>query len=206
MKLSILIVSILLCCTVSVSIGYDYEITDEYFGGLTLHNEETLLMTGGGGHELNLDGYSQATIQGTSPLVEYSGGIWQLFIAGYTQLDFSGGEVHEFYILSGARAVFSGGRIDNIRSTQHVEDIPVGDPPVWVPDPHIEIFCRDHHWNEIDNILTGTWFDDSTFSIKLVDVNGYDPVIDNIFFTPEPATLLLITVGGLLLRRRKYHI
>ena len=56
------------------------------------------------------------------------------------------------------------------------------------------------------SILTGTWFDDSTFSIYLDDVDGYDPVFENIFFTPEPATLLLITVGGLLLRRRKCRL
>ena len=128
-------------------------------------------------------------------------------MGGYTQLDFSGGELHQFDIHSAGRVVFSGGRIDEIRSYQHVEDIPVGDPPVLVPDPHIEIFCRnDHYWDDTTNILTGTWFDDSTFNIQLVDADGYSPTIENIFFTPEPATLLLITVGGLLLRRRKYHI
>ena len=73
-----------------------------------------------------------------------------------------------------------------------------------MPDPHIEFVCRDHHWNEIDNILTGTWFDDSTFEIQLVNVAGYDPVIENIFFTPEPATLLLISIGGLFLHRKQH--
>jgi len=206
MRTLILTTMVLLCCTVSVSIGYDREITEGYFEVITLPGYSTLLMTGGGAYSLYLQDYNYAIIQGTSPLVENYGGIWELGMWDDAQLDFSGGEVHEFDISSGARAVFSGGRIDEIRSTQHVEDIPVGDPPVGVPDPHIEIFCRDHEWDEPTNILTGTWFDDSTFDIQLVNVTGYDPVIDNIFFTPEPATLLLITIGGLLLRRRKCHM
>jgi len=124
---------------------------------------------------------------------------------GYSYLDFSGGGIHELVLISSSQARLSGGRIDEIRSYQSAWKY-AGDPPDWVPDPHIEIVCRDHHWDEPTNILTGTWFDDSTFDIRLVDVAGYSPTIDNIFFTPEPATLLLITVGGLLLRRRKYYL
>jgi len=193
---------VLLCCTVFANADYTYTIDDGYFPVLSLHDEETLLMTGGGGHDLNLNDYSQATIQGTTRLVEYSGGIWWLGMGGYTHLDFSGGEVHEFDIISGGRAVFSGGRIDEIRSYQDVEDIPIGDPPVWIPDPHIEIVCHDdYYWNQVTNILIGRWLDDSAFSIQLVNVAGYDPVIENIFFTPEPSSLLLMSIGGLFLRR-----
>ena len=205
MRTSILTIMFFLCCADSVNADYTYTIKDGYFEGLILENEETLLMTGGG-HSIHLHDYSQAIILDTSPLIEGTGGIWELGMGGYTQLDFSGGEVHEFDISTYARAVFSGGRIDNIRSTQSAWKWD-GDPPEWVPDPHIEIVCRDdHYWDETTNILTGTWFDDTTFEIQLVNVDDYDHVIDNIFFTPEPATLLLITVGGLLLRRRKYHM
>ena len=205
MKLSILIISILLCCVVSVNAEYTYVVIDGY-ESLTLNDHETLLMTGGGGYHLSLFDYSHATIQGTSPLIEFTGGIWELGIGGYTQLDFSGGEVHEFNIHSAGRAAFSGGRIDEIRSYQIAWKWD-GDPLEWVPDQHIEIVCHDDWFHDTGtNILTGTWFDDSTFDIQLVDVDGYDPVIENIFFTPEPATLLLITVGGLLLRRRRYHL
>jgi len=204
MRILILTIVLLLCCIASVSSGYDYVITDGFFGGLTLDDYESLLMTGGGRDELTLFDWSNATIQGTSALVKYSGGIWFLSMGGYTHLDFSGGELHELSIHSASRAVFSGGRIDEIRSYQYVEDIPVGDPPVWIPDPHIEIVCHDdYYWNQATNILTGRWFDDSAFSIQLVDVAGRDPVIDNIFFTPEPSSLLLMSIGGLFLRRRR---
>ena len=124
-------------------------------------------------------------------------------MGGYTQLDFSGGEVHEFDISTYARVVFSGGRIDEIRSTQTAWKWD-GDPLEWVPDPHIEIVCHDDWIHHTDtNILTGTWFDDSTFEIQLANVPGYSPVIDNIFFTPEPVTLSLMGFGFLLLKKKR---
>jgi len=203
MRTSILAVMVLLCCTVFANADYTYTIDDGYFPALSLHDEETLLMGGGGGLDFKLRDYSQATIQDTSSLGKYSGGIWFLSMGGYTHLNFSGGELYELNIHSAGRAVFSGGRIDEIRSYQYVEDIPIGDdPPVWIPDPHIEIVCQDdYYWNQATNILTGRWLDDSAFSIQLVNVAGYDPVIENIFFTPEPSSLLLMSIGGLFLRR-----
>ena len=203
MRNLILTITILLLCTISANADYTYKFIDgDDFDDLTLYDHETLLMTGGEGHHLDVFYWSSATIQGTDPLIdENNGGIWLLGMAGDSNLDFSGGEIHRFDISSDARAVFSGGRIDEIRSTQTAWKW-AGDPLQWVPDPHIEIVCRDHDWDEATNTLTGTWFDYSTFDIQLVDVENYDPVIENIFFTPEPATLLLISLGGLFLRHR----
>ena len=50
MKLSILIMASVLCCAAAANADYDYVIEDGYFGGLTLNDYETLLMTGGGTH------------------------------------------------------------------------------------------------------------------------------------------------------------
>jgi len=148
--------------------------------------------------------YTQAEIWGTTPYIDdHNGGIWMLAQAGHSSLEFSGGEIHEFDIGSYATARFSGGRIDEIWSSQSAWTLG-GDPPELVPDPHIEIVCLDWDWDDITNILTGTWADLSTFDIQLVDRVGYDPAIENIAFTivPEPTSLLLIAAGGLLLRRR----
>ena len=155
---------------------------------------------------LNLDNYKiYGMIEGTDPLIdEFTGGIWRIDIGGYSYLDFSGGEVHEFDIHSYSHAVFSGGRIDEIWSFQSAWTY-AGEPLELVPDPHIEIECLDWDWDDITNVLTGTWADFSTFDIQLVDRVGYDPVIENISFTivPEPASLLLIAAGGLMLRRKE---
>ncbi len=157
--------------------------------------------------------YSQATITNTTPLAEGIGGIWELSASGDARLDFSGGDIHWFDIGSDAHVRFSGGRIDEIWSGQYVPWIWVGDPPVHVLDKHIEIICRDHHWDPVTHYLSGTWDVDNnndgqldTFNIKLVDRTnyGFPPAINNIRIieVPEPASLLLLGLGGLLLRRR----
>ena len=181
------------------SAGYDYVIEDGYSGGLILEDSATLLMTGGGVHEITLYDNTQALIQGTSPLGEFTGGIWDFTMAGYSQLEFSGGGIHEFTIGSYATASFSGGRIDEIRSYQAAYT-----HAGW-PNPHIEMVCDidtvDH--NIATNMLTGNWLDGSGFEIQLVDIAGYDPVIENIQFIPEPATLLLMGAATLLMRKRR---
>ena len=51
-----------------------------------------------------------------------------------------------------------------------------------------------------DGLLTGTWLNSSdNFSIELVG----DETINHLNFVPEPATMLLLGLGGLMLRRRK---
>ncbi|HML76012.1 MAG TPA: PEP-CTERM sorting domain-containing protein, partial [Anaerohalosphaeraceae bacterium] len=67
------------------------------------------------------------------------------------------------------------------------------------------IICKDYSFNSMTSKLTGTWTDNTTFNIQLVNQTGYSPAIDNIKFTiiPEPATLLLLGLGGVLLRRRQ---
>ncbi len=105
-----------------------------------------------------------------------------------------------------ATAILSGGEIARLKTTQSAwqYDYTV-DPPMLVPNPHVEIICKNYLYNTTSKMLTGTWEDNSLFSIQLVDVSGgYSPTIDNIEFTiiPEPATLLLLSLGGLLIRRK----
>jgi len=53
------------------------------------------------------------------------------------------------------------------------------------------------------NVLTGLWGNGDPFSIHLPNITGYSPAIENIQFQliPEPTSLLLLSLGGLLLRR-----
>ena len=193
MKLSTITITLLLCLT-STTFAYDYIIEDGWTGGPTLQDSETLLMTGGGLDSLAMNDDSVATIQGTSSLEQFIGGVWIIHLNNSSHLDFSGGELHIIDFDHDSTATFSGGRIDRIESDQLV-----------APDPHIEIICRDWTWYESPNILTGTWQDYTTFNIQLVDQAFYTPVIENIKFTivPEPFSLLLLAAGGALVSRRR---
>jgi hypothetical protein len=140
---------------------------------------------------------------GTSPLNEFAGGIWSVTMGGNSQLAFQGGQAHNVSVHTSAVALFSGGRIDNIYSYQSAWAIE-SQPPVIVPNPHIEIIGRDWNYDSFTKILTGSWQDFSTFRIQLHDMQGYSPAIENIRFTiiPEPMSLTLLALGGLLIRRR----
>ncbi len=185
--------------------GYDYIITEGNFIGLTLQDQQTLLMTGGEGDILNLDDYSYAKILGTSPYSEYpTGGIRQVNLMGYSRLDFYGGDVFGLHIGTYSSVAIYGGNFHEIGSAQSAWKYE-GQPPVLVPNPHIEMFIRDWDFDELTKQLTGTWGDFSTFDIKLIDVQGYSPTIENIKFTiiPEPLSLMLLALGGLIIRRNR---
>jgi hypothetical protein len=205
MKKLALLMSVVLSFPVFAS--YTYVITDGMdFFDLTLNSGQSLLMTGGWGGLLDLTWDSHATIQGTAPYnqdVYPRGGIRLLSATDYAHLDFYGGEVYELGLGAYATAVLSGGEIKRLRTGQSAWQY-VGQPPVPVWNPHVEMIVKDWDYNTITKILTGIWGNDSLFNIQLVNIDGYSPTIDNIEFTiiPEPATLLLLAIGGILLKHR----
>ena len=97
-----------------------------------------------------------------------------------------------------AAAYLYGGRIDGISSFQYATT------------KHIFIYAREGwSWNyENGKIrgITGLWYMVPPFSIRFTvppDWMDVEPVWKNVeVVTPEPATLLLIGLGSLLLRRR----
>ena len=185
---------------------YTYTVESGFLETMSLNGNESLIMTGGSIDGLNLSFWSSARIEGTDPLIaEGNGGIWFIDMMSYATLELLGGEVHHLELGSDSRAVLSGGRIDELWSYQDVELVQKVDGGPWVPDPHIEIICRDWAHDSLTNILTGTWFDDTVFDIQLIDVGGYDPAIENIFFTPEPTTILLLGIGAIAIRRLNFR-
>ncbi|HML76697.1 MAG TPA: hypothetical protein PKB02_19555, partial [Anaerohalosphaeraceae bacterium] len=170
--------------------GYTYEVQDEdYFVAMTIENSQTMLVTGGGGYYLNLFDYSQAVIKNTSPLVEGYGGIWEIHATAYSNLAFTGGAVHRLTIGTYATAQISGGQIDQIWSSY------------FLPDANrIILTCNPgyllSYTNGVVTGISGTWLDGSNFNIRLVNPAGSSTVFSNMTIIPEPATMLLLAVGG----------
>jgi hypothetical protein len=193
------------CLFVYPTCATHYEITTNiYTPSLTLQTGDSLYMTNGGFDTLTLFGTSTAIIEGTSALEEFSGGVWYLSLANNSHLDMSGGQVNLLAMNNYATAELHGGLIQQIWSYQYVPYIGGHGQPA-VPNPNIKLYYSgDLPTLDSSNVLTGLWGNGDPFSIYLHNVTGYDPVIENIQFilVPEPGTLLLLGLGGLLIRRK----
>jgi len=176
--------------------GYTYEIKDgNYWAGLSLNNTDSALVTGGGCIDLNVYEYSSLEIRNTAPLNLGYGGIWQIMAGGYSNINITGGEINQFNIGTYATAQISGGQINQIWSSYALPD-----------SSRITLTCNPgyllSYTNGVVTGISGTWLDGSNFNIRLVNPAGSSTVFSNMTIIPEPATMLLFAVGGMLIRRK----
>jgi hypothetical protein len=188
------------CCLSIVRAGYDdglistgeYEEAVDWLSG-------TLVVDGGGANVIEVWDFARLEVRSTTPFQGQGGGggITDIDLLKYSRLDYYGGEAEELTIRMNAKAYLYGGRIDGISSFQYATT------------KHVFIYAREGwSWNyENGKIrgITGSWYDGSPFSIRFTTLGegfGADAVWMNVkVITPEPATLLLFVLGGLLIRR-----
>ena len=188
----------------SVASAAVYELGEgEYGYSLQLENNDTLTVNGGGASGIEAYGFASIEVHYTSlPLGLDVGGIYTLGLRDNSNLQYNGGGTGGMRFYGDARAVLRGGSILHLSSYQR----PLGGdypPSYW--DKHITIeYSGELPTVDENNLLTGLWPDGSAFSIQLHDGTGvFHPAISNIEFVPEPATVLLFGLGGLILRKRK---
>ncbi len=215
-EIVLLLMGVLVCSSVALG-AFDFTISSGYHASLRVEGEESLLMTGGGIDRIEAFDFSYVEVQGTAPLQHMVGGIYDLNLDDSSSLLVAGGEIGGIDFRDDPQAVLRGGSILHISSYQDADDlVQVGwdyENNVPIFRKHIELIVRDWSHDVQTNLLTGIWNVDNdnddlfdTFGIQLHDQAGYDPTIENITFTiiPEPATLLLFGLGGLILRKRKF--
>ena len=199
------------------------------FGFFHLVGNDSLVMTGGESDWLVLDDLSVATIENTEPITDTeTGGIWMVDMRDYSTLNLEGGEINfieagwestvnmtggyldyikvsgestvnmtggylDYIIASGeSKAYLRGGTIDDFWRMP-LED---GEP---IEEAMIHVFALDYLYDSPSNLLTGHWGDNSAFSINL-NIPSSDYIEFHII--PEPTSILLLGLGGLMLRRR----
>ena len=175
----------------------DYEVTwGDDFGVLdligTMENPDTLLMTGGTGHDLGVTAWSTAIIHDTDPIniSETAGGIWEIDVSGHSELTINDGDFYDIVCDDYSTLNLHGGQIFNSLEIEHLT--------TWV---HIYGYGFNND-PFIGSPLTGFWADATPFSINLVDdtISTYNQIVFHEI--PEPASIILLGLGGLMFRRR----
>lgn len=145
---------------------------------------------------MDLSYYSTALINNTSPLIsEGNGGIWQIRPGAYSSIIINDGEIHRLSFSSYATAHISGGQFDQIWSYYASPDA-----------ARITLICNPGYQitytGGLATAISGIWRDGSAFNIQLVNPSGNSPVLSNMTIIPEPMSIFLLGLGGLLIVRK----
>ena len=194
---------LLLCCVCSCLAGLadDPETADGYltageYATVSLVNSEKLIVMGGGSALIDAWDNSRIEIHSTSlPLGLDVGGVYDIPLNDSSTLLFSGGATESLKVFKNASALLTGGTI-NLLTIYHYGSM----------TSSVTIDCR-AGWEWLYTAgkvsgITGVWHNGTDFEIEFVNPGSIFPDTWNfVHVIPEPATLLLLGFGGLLLRR-----
>ncbi len=196
---------LVVCSPVFGGIADDGFITaGEYdYGGITWWlNDPPLIVDGGGAYQISVRDNGRLIVKSTSTPLSSSipgSGVYDILLGNNAQLLYLNGVTELIATNGNATADLKGGSINYIKSMQYTN--------MTGADPHINIYCLSgYSWIENDPMkgIQGQWWDGSSFRIEFINHAQFDPVWTNInYIIPEPATLLLLAAGSLMLRPKK---
>ena len=186
-----------------VSVGFaSYSngfLTEGEYGWLvTWRSYDPPLIVDGGAYEISVRDNGRLIVKSTSkPLSAYHpvGGVYDILLYNTSQLLYLDGVTEYIRVGQNATAVLKGGSINCIKTMRY----PVSD------EANVFIYAQDG-WSWINDDpwvgIQGNWKDGTPFNIQFINDFDYGPVWQNIQVIPEPATLMLFGIGGILLRRK----
>ena len=177
--------------------------SDEYGNAVRVDENSILTVNGGGASTITVLDSAHLQVNSTSePLVDFISGIHTIEVNGVegSSLTFSDGIAHYIYVKKNSTVLLNGGQINYIRSVQAPS---VGES--------IVIDCKPNSWSwigEEDNYtgITGTWHNGDTFSIEFLNdtiTHIFPDTWTHVDVIPEPASIMLLGVGGLFIKRKR---
>ncbi len=178
----------------------------EYGSNVQVSEDSILTVTGGGAEQIRLFDNSHLEIISTkTPLSGYyegGGGIYYITPSDNSTVTFSGGIANYIYVLKDAAAIINGGQVNLIRSIQkptagETITIECCEGWSWLYDDEGEINGISGQWYKHSNDEFSIKFLNDTIQYKYPDTYTHVKVV-----TPEPATIVLLTLGGVIMKRR----
>ena len=201
------VILLMLICVSVASAGYfdangvtsDGVLSDgEYAYAARVDEDSILTVTGGGADGIRLLDNSQLHVYSTAESVNDA--LYWIVPSDSSTLTFSGGVAHYIYVQKDASVLLDGGQINYIRSIQK--------PTLGIT---ITIDCQYDSWDWIydgEDIvgITGLWHNGDEFSIGFLNDTiqyKYPDTWTHVQVIPEPASITLLTLGGLLIKRKR---